>query len=741
MKAGKQRRQGAETARKRDRMSGEEKCQVGIRGLIKQMLTEQENKRYRRQLSDRQMSYAAWLGAQEKVWAQEETPNREMLGCCAAADGDFVLLVTPDGAPTSYAKKNITRYFMENPETMVVYGDEDIQDEDGVAREPWFKPDWSPDFFDGCFYLGNLVAVRRSLWEQRMQNLTEEVLEAVGILKREGTEAAKVTEKESAAFAASEEAAGCCAVKDIGAYERLIRELTAEAYARGSRMVGHIPQILFHADSDEAQERFLRKQERQPDKRQEREEERVHETRQVCGMSRTEEEPCLERSGENEGEGESVSVIIPSKDQPELLRECIGGIIRCGGGSFCEILVVDNGSSRENREKVEKLLQELTAFVPCRYLYEPMPFNFSRMCNLGAGAAKGKLLLFLNDDVTLALPGSLAEMAELAARDYTGAVGMKLLYPDSGRIQHAGITNLPMGPVHKLQFCADGEPYYGRANCCRRNVLAVTAACLMVKKERFEEAGGFPEELQVAFNDVSLCFALHELGYFNVCLNDRYALHHESLSRGADESPEKLQRLLAERGRLYERHPALAGCDPYYSVHLNRRGLDTRIAPAYVTAAARVQKETRRAERMNLKDCREDACLLLRIEDFREREMTGYGVVLGDNNACYEKVLLLQSAGEKQTAGVSARLGENAGEGAPAEAVGLQTVYGVSADGQYRPDLEENLSDQKNVALSGFWLQLGRGVVPPGRYRVGMLARNRVTGLRLLGWSNRYLEL
>ncbi len=625
---------------------------MGIKGLIKQMLTEHENKRYGRCLSGRRTGYEAWLRAQEKVW------TRELPKADETADNDFVLFFVSEGAPAFYTRKNIARYFAENPETVIVYGDEDIQNAEGVARQPWFKPDWSPDFFDSCFYFGSLVAVRRSWWEQRLPGLTEEVSEV----------------------------AGSCAVKNLSVYERLIRELTEGAYIRGSRLVGHIPQILFHAESTKLQEHFLRKQEKQPEAKS------THETRQP------------------------VSVIIPSKDQPDVLRECIEGIIRCSGGCPCEILVVDNGSSRENRERAEKLLREVgDKTVSCRYIYEPMTFNFSRMCNLGAEAAKGELLLFLNDDVTLKLPGSITEMAALAERDYTGAVGMKLLYPDSGRIQHAGITNLPMGPVHKLQFCADGEPYYGRANCCRRNVLAVTAACLMVKKTRFKEAGGFPEELRVAFNDVALCFRLHELGYFNVCLNDRYAFHHESLSRGADESAEKLLRLLEERGRLYERHPALEGADPYYSEHLSCRGLDTRIAPAYVTAKNRVQEEEKGLKKMRLRGCREDACLMLRIEDFREREMTGYGVVLGDNNACYEKSILLKAA-----------------DGA---------VYGVSTDGQYRPDLEENLGDQRNVALSGFWLRLGREAVPAGSYRAGMLARNRVTGLKLLTWSNRYLEL
>lgn len=705
---------------------------MGIKGLVKQVLTEQENKHYRRQLSDRQMTYAAWLGAQEKVWTQGKVPEGEMPEHSTVCDDGFVLFTMVEGVPTAYARKNIARYFAENPETMVVYGDEDIQDEDGVVRRPWFKPDWSPDFFDSCFYFGNLVAVRRSWWERQQLNLPGELLEPARGMEREKTALKESKKRENTVSATAGNTAGEtveCVIRDRNVYEGLVRALVSGGYARSSQLVGHIPQILFHAAGDEAQERFLMERERQPE------------------SYRIREKRCMERCGTGENGQPLVSVIIPSKDQPDLLQECMEGIFRCGGGISCEILVVDNGSSRENKVRLESLVRELqirgereNGRIFVRYLYEPMEFNFSRMCNRGSKEAKGKLLLFLNDDVTLQLPGSIAEMAELAARAYTGAVGMKLLYPNSGRIQHAGITNLPMGPVHKLQFCTDEEVYYGRANHCRRNFLAVTAACLMVDKTRFEEAGGFPEELRVAFNDVALCFRLYELGYFNVCLNDRYALHHESLSRGADETPEKLWRLLDERRRLYEKSPELEGRDPYYSVHLNSCGLDTQIAPAYETAANAPQKETQRLKRISLKACRQDACLLFRVEDSREREITGYGVVLGDNNACYEKTLLLQGGGEK-IAGQDAAKEGLAKRDVVKENTASGLVYGVVLDGQYRPDLERNLKGQENVALSGFWLRLTSGAVPAGRYRVGILARNRVSGLKLFNWSNRYVEL
>ena len=220
--------------------------------------------------------------------------------------------------------------------------------------------------------------------------------------------------------------------------------------------------------------------------------------------------------------------------------------------------------------------------------------------------------------------------------------------PDTDKIQHAGITNLPMGPVHKLQFLRDNKCYYDNRNRGIRNVSAVTAACLMVRREVFEEAGGFCESMQVAFNDVDFCFTLLEKGYYNAVCNHIHLLHHESMSRGADESEEKLKRLHRERTMLYDRHPGLNGKDPFYHDWLNRTGLDTRIQPAYrsgreiadVQAAKEVAKESNEA--YVLKNARKDRCLLVRIEAADASHISGYGVVLGSDNACFNGKLLLE---------------------------------------------------------------------------------------------------
>lgn len=410
-----------------------------------------------------------------------------------------------------------------------------------------------------------------------------------------------------------------------------------------------------------------------------------------------------------------ISVIIPSKDNAVVLKKCLDTLKKTAADISYEVLLVDNGSG----EAVKKKIEEMTADAPdILYIYEPMEFNFSKMCNLGAERAKGSLLLFLNDDVEATHTGWLSDMAKLAERPHVGAVGCKLLYPDTDKIQHAGITNLPMGPVHKLQFLRDNKCYYDNRNRGIRNVSAVTAACLMVRREVFEEAGGFCESMQVAFNDVDFCFTLLEKGYYNAVCNHIHLLHHESMSRGADESEEKLKRLHRERTMLYDRHPGINGKDPFYHDWLNRTGLDTRIQPAYrsgreiadVQAAKEVAKESNEA--YVLKNARKDRCLLVRIEAADASHISGYGVVLGSDNACFNGKLLLERKGRQ-----------------PA-------VYELDFTEQYRQDLQENMPDQKNVALCGFHVNIAEPL-PEGEYRIGMLATDKISGSSLMNYSNR----
>lgn len=626
---------------------------MNIKQTVKSWAEMPKKKEYEKKLSIMRGTYQEWIAAQD-------------------GSNDCVMLQMEEKTDPSLA------------DALILYGDEDLLDAKGERHSPWFRPDWSPELLESSFYLGTVVGVRKDFLDKAEPDWKEMHLNAVTsgnwVIIRNETPDEK--------------------------YQALIRELCRKAggWEKSCQRIAHVPVILHHCKA-------------------------------VNGFAVFERPASAgDMPDKEEGTQAALSVIIPSKDNPELLKSCIralksswyGDTAYAGdvGSSHAlghesvfvgddlrelEIIVVDNGSREENHEKIAKAAGE----EGFQYLYQPMEFDFAKMCNLGAKKAKGELLLFLNDDVELLPESRLDKMAALAKRPGVGCVGMKLLYPDSTKIQHAGITNLPMGPVHKLQFLDDGESHYHGMNRGTRNVLAVTAACLMVQAEKFWEAGGFDETLKVAFNDVALCFRMFEMGYRNVCMCDVFAYHHESLTRGNDDSREKLERLLKERDRLYQAFPNLVGKDPYYAKDLGRQGLDVRVRPAYVTMNNRLQKAVA-SKAEDLSHYREDACLMIRIEDERDGEITGYIVVLGDDNACYDKKMLLQN---------------EAGE-----------IYAVSLDPTYRPDLEENLSDQLNVALSGFWIRLDKDALPEGLYRIGCAVKRTVGRICLISWSNRFLH-
>jgi GT2 family glycosyltransferase len=611
---------------------------LSIRSLVKQILTEQFNSVYRRKIRQKQISYAQWIRRLE-----ETSPKADEM----IADVHFECYRIHCGEIAEDALNWIAEYFTNHPETDVVYGDEDVMS-GGIRQNPWFKPDWSPDFLQSCFYFGGMFAVRKSFLEKHH-------LQAPANVDTD--------------------------TKTYFAWGRKCADL-AGGYQKAGNCIGHIAKICFHNADDSNYRRYLDSQ------------------AETAEMDALQDIPM-------------VSVVIPSKDHPQLLEKCLEHVHSAFGKIPHEVILVDNGSNDLNKKRTEVLVKVWTE-RGCKvmYLYQPMDFHFSKMCNLGAEKSTGRLLLFLNDDVELCDGSNIEKLVKLACRPYAGAVGIKLYYPESTRIQHAGITNLPMGPVHKLQFMMDERDYYFGTNQKTINVSAVTAAFLLVEKDKFREIGGFSEMLPVAFNDVELCFSLLEKGYYNVCANDCHAYHHESLSRGDDESEEKLNRLLIERGKLYELHPVMQGKDPYYSGFLGRDGLDTGIRGAWETAGNTVQNSDNPIEQFGeLLRSREDPCVLVRVESVLDGIIQGYTVVLGDNNACYEKRLLLTDEYGK--------------------------VYALEADGQYRPDLSANLPDQTNVGLCGFWMIIPQEL-PKGKYRIGMLVKNRITGVRLHNNTNRY---
>ncbi|MCR4928835.1 MAG: glycosyltransferase [Lachnospiraceae bacterium] len=256
----------------------------------------------------------------------------------------------------------------------------------------------------------------------------------------------------------------------------------------------------------------------------------------------------------------SVSLIIPSKDNPDMLISCIDKL-NLSGEKNVELIVVDNGSNKENKERIEEYLNNLD--FENKYIHDVYEFNYSKMNNIAAKEAKGEVLILLNDDIEASGNEWIQKIAGMATSKKAGCVGCKLVYPD-GKIQHVGIAGGVDGPAHKFMGEKDEDKVGFGDNTMNKNVLAVTGACLAIRKELYEEAGGLFEDLKVGYNDVDLCMTLFEKGYRNILLNDIKLVHHESVSRGRDAKNRiKSERLYNEKEILKERHKSLMTIDPY----------------------------------------------------------------------------------------------------------------------------------------------------------------------------------
>ncbi len=418
-----------------------------------------------------------------------------------------------------------------------------------------------------------------------------------------------------------------------------------------------------------------------------------------------------------------LSVVIPSKNNPDLLKNCIESFIKYKPEHLREeFIVVDNGSLPEKKLQIESVLKSYN----CTYIYEPMDFNFSKQCNIGVEKAKYDNILLLNDDITFESTESIAECVKQLSCSFSGAVGIKLRYPDTDAIQHAGVVNSTIGPVHKLQFLSDGKEQYFGYNRYTINASAVTAACLFVRKEVYCQVGGLNEELKVAFNDVDFCFKLLEAGYVNVCCNNVYATHCESVTRGKDTDVVSLFRLEKEKETLYNAHNGLKRFDAYYSKYLLTDCLDVRIVPANEYEADKGEHFFGKVKSMDLSGAREDLCVNLSVEfaakksgftyDEKDADLLyfqGFSYVSGSDNACYKKYILLQS--DAQT-------------------------FAVPYEGTVRLDVYQAIPDQINVENSGFSVSVPvQAVNGNTTYRVGVLFVNKYAREKLYSFSHKYL--
>ncbi len=435
----------------------------------------------------------------------------------AAAQGEFVAFLDAEDALAPECLAEVTLALARDPRAELLYTDEDRIDDAGTRFEPFLKPGWSPDYLLSCAYLGRLLVVRRSL------------LERIGGLRSEYDGAAE--------------------------YDLMLRATEA------THGIVHLPKVLCHRGGGshplEAQDPQAARRALQSALARRNEDAEVEPT-DIRGGFRV--RRAIRRRP-------SVSVIIPFRDQARLLERCVRSIHEFAGYEPWDALLVDNGSWEPETKAV---LRRLAADAQCRVLPYTGTFNWSAINNEAVRRSQGELLLFLNNDVESRQPGWLAAMIEHALRKEIGAVGGRLLYPN-GMVQHAGVMLHPEALArHPFRFLPAGAPgYFGMAKLIR-NCTAVTGACMMVRRELFEELGGFDESLPLVFNDIDFCLRALERGYRIVYTPYAELTHHESLTRGIGHEPSHAEAMRRMWGDRIRNEAYVSPNLPWHAAHASR---------------------------------------------------------------------------------------------------------------------------------------------------------------------------
>lgn len=443
---------------------------------------------------------------------------------------DYVVVCGKDMKLAAGYKKVLAGYISAaaraGKEYDFIYGDMDELSDGGKRSHPDCKPDYSPDTILSFDYIGGVYAVRRKKYDEGIAVLNE----LTG------------NQKDTDSYALALAILSCCEIEKVGHVN----------YILSHRVKGKM-----YCENKHEYDAYLKK--------------KLLQTKDIkAHIINDKSHADVTHVHYSVSASDKISIIIPSKDNPQILGCCLESIQKYTFNADYEIIVVDNGSSEKNKALYEELLENMK--VETRYIYEKRDFNFSYMCNTGAGNATGNLLLFLNDDIEITGQDYddtdwLTVLAGQAKQEKTGAVGAKLLYTESSYIQHIGVVNYETSCfAHLYAKAVDNKSIKAYRNIADYDCLCVTGACFMLEKKKYDEAGGFDESLVVTHNDVDICLSLYEAGYYNVLRNDVVLYHHESFSRGDDEIDEdKNKRNMLARERTYSNHPGLEKYDPFYS--------------------------------------------------------------------------------------------------------------------------------------------------------------------------------
>lgn len=440
------------------------------------------------------------------------------------AKGEFVALLDHDDELASDALLLVAKALNASPDTLLLYSDEDKIDEFGQRFDPHFKPAWNPELLLGQNYISHL-----GVYQTRH-------LRKVGGF-RVGYEGSQ----------------------DHDLVLRFTKGLDG-------RKIVHIPEVLYHWRSVEGSTAMASG---------------AKSYTSVAGLKAVKQifdsEPDIEvESGPVPNTYRvkyplpevppRVSLLIPTRDGVEILKPCVDALLKRTDYPDFEVLILDNQTTCL---QTLRYMREVSKEDRVRVLRWDFPFNYSAINNFGAGHATGEVVGLVNNDIEPINEDWLTEMVRHVIRPEVGCVGAKLYYPND-TIQHAGVI-LGMGGVaghgHKY-FDRRANGYFARLHLVQ-NVSAVTGACLLVRKAVFDQVGGLDQEnLAVAFNDVDFCLKVREAGYRNVWTPFAEAYHHESVSRGADDTPEKRKRHNREADYMRQRWGAQLDNDPAYNPNL-----------------------------------------------------------------------------------------------------------------------------------------------------------------------------
>lgn len=419
------------------------------------------------------------------------------------ATGEFVALLDNDDVLWPNALYENVKAINENQLAEFLYSDEDKLEEDGLIHsDPFFKPSWSPDYLRQINYITHFSIIKKPL-----------LIKIKGF--NIGTEGAQ----------------------DWDLFLRATNEIEKSGGERDK--IIHIPTILYSwrkSPTSTASEKYTSTVKQYAYENQKKVLLNDLKNRNYEGKIITTDELGLNYIQYKIIDNPLVSIIIPTKDKYELISNCINSIIKKSTYENYEIIIVDTGTTDNKTINYYKKIRNNPKINIINWKGN---FNFATVCNLGSINSKGEHLVFLNNDTEVISPNWIENMLQHSQRKDIGAVGAKLLFSNS-TIQHAGvIVGLTGFAGHIFQKIANGfYPHipFGKPNWTK-NFLAVTGACLMIKKSLYKKIKGMDENFSMCGNDVDICIKLYELGYYNVYSSNSELYHHESQSRDPSQIP------------------------------------------------------------------------------------------------------------------------------------------------------------------------------------------------------------